>query len=175
MKSNIRKYTFSSSDNLFFDANVLIYLDGPIANVNQKLQEVYANAFAKMITEKSNLFIDTTVISEFANRYLRFAYEPFRGSSSFKDFRDSSDGEKTISNICAILKRRLRYFSISSVCVNNTWLVGIIEEFDKLSGDFNDCIIADICRKNNLSLITHDGDMGSFDISTISANRKLYS
>lgn len=175
MKRNIQKYTFSSSDNLFFDANVLIYLDGPIANINQKFQKVYADAFAKMITAKSNLFIDTTVISEFANRYLRFAYEPFRESLSFKNFRDSSDGKKTISNICAILRRRLRYFSVSSVYVNNASLIGIIEEFDKLSGDLNDCIIANICRQNKLSLITHDGDMGSFDISIISANQKIYS
>jgi hypothetical protein len=68
MKNDINKYTFSASDNLFFDANILIYLDGPIADVDKNLQAIYANAFAKMIKANSKLFIDTVVLSEFANR-----------------------------------------------------------------------------------------------------------
>lgn len=177
MKNDITKYTFSASDNLFFDANILVYLDGPIASVDQNLQDIYNVAYTKMRKAKSRLFVDIVVLSEFANRYLRLAFNPYfksRAYGTFKEFRNSKHGKATISNICTLMKKRLRTFSLSCSHGDNAWALERLDEFNKLSGDFNDCIIADTCRINGFSLITHDKDMGNFGISIISANPNLY-
>ncbi len=176
--SDIQQYQFSSSDCLFFDANILIYLDGPIGNTNIKFQQIYADAFAKMLKAKSKLFIDPIVLSEFVNRYLRLEFVRFvrhqQKQYTFKEFRGSDVGKKVISNICTIINKRMAYFSLINSQADNLWLKKIINEFDMLSGDFNDCIIVDICRQNNLSLVTHDGDMVSYKIPVLSGNKNLY-
>ena len=42
---------------------------------------------------------------------------------------------------------------------------------DKL--DFNDKIIVDVCKTNNLILLTHDADFSNADVDTLSANPNL--
>ncbi|MCG9128943.1 hypothetical protein JT359_15240 [Candidatus Poribacteria bacterium] len=41
--------------------------------------------------------------------------------------------------------------------------------------DFNDQIIAEICKENGLILVTHDGDFKSQDITILTDNNYLLS
>jgi predicted nucleic acid-binding protein len=180
MSHDIQGYSFTSSDKLFFDANILIYLDGPIANAKQPYQNIYANAFQRMINAQSRLFVDSTVVSEFVNRYLRLEHKRLLKTQhpqipkEFKPFRNTPTGNALISTISAVLKRRLRRFEVLAMQADKGTMSRIIDEFDNSKGDINDCIIAAICRQNNFSLVTHDGDMGSFGLNLISANAKVY-
>lgn len=40
--------------------------------------------------------------------------------------------------------------------------------------DFNDQILAEICRINNIKLVTHYADFGGYNLTILTANPKLF-
>jgi predicted nuclease of predicted toxin-antitoxin system len=46
-------------------------------------------------------------------------------------------------------------------------------DYESGNADFNDQIIAELCRKKQLTLITDDGDFHGQDIAILTANKRL--
>lgn len=59
--------------NIFFDANVLIYLFWPTAL--SYWENAYASIFGALLKQKANLNVDFMVISEAVNRAIHIEYE----------------------------------------------------------------------------------------------------
>jgi hypothetical protein len=58
IRQNIRNYTFSNNDMLFFDANIWLYIYGPLVNPqNVGISATYATALQKIRQFQSRLFI----------------------------------------------------------------------------------------------------------------------
>ncbi len=51
--------------------------------------------------------------------------------------------------------------------------MGVIAEYAVGDSDFNDQIIATLCKRKGLKLVTDDGDFGGHGIPVVTANRKL--
>ncbi|MGH8547812.1 MAG: hypothetical protein ACRERU_04290 [Methylococcales bacterium] len=49
----------------------------------------------------------------------------------------------------------------------------MIDEYAAGDSDFNDQVIAELCKKRGLKLVTDDGDFGRYEISIVTANRRL--
>ena len=69
----VDSYEFAESDALFLDTNIWLYVYAPQAP-NDWRTRIYSKSLGKILTAKSKIFIDALVLSEFINRYARFAY-----------------------------------------------------------------------------------------------------
>ncbi len=49
----------------------------------------------------------------------------------------------------------------------------MLSDFETGGADFNDALILETCRRNNLTLVTNDGDFSEGGISVLTAHHKL--
>lgn len=156
---------------IFFDANVIIYLFWAVRS-KHRFSETYAPLFSTLLKQGNQLFLDTHIISEVINVSLRTSIEfqayKSRGGNDFKQFRDTEDGQKAQEDVFTIVKEKiLQIFSLVNGTINNEELSRLLT-VDKL--DFNDKLIVDECRKNNMVLLTNDKDFADSDIEILSAH-----
>lgn len=151
---------------IFVDANVLIYLFWPTAS--HQWEQNYARAFRSLLRQGNMLYVDFSVISEIVNRVLRIEHEKKQPAVKLKKFRNSSDGQNTLSDIYLIVKTNiLSHFNITGRVFNQQELeqMLIIDELD-----FVDKSTVTICRENNFVLLTNDRDFKNTDIDVLSGN-----
>ena len=179
-RKNIRNYSFSSNDRLFFDANIWMYIYGPsMDRRSQSISTHYAIALQKIRNVQSYLFIDALVLSEFINAYARIEYEQsFKNSyQKFKQFRQSQDFKSVAQDIANNAKRIVKLCQPCSLQFHTLNLINILDEYAQGTADYNDQLITEICIANGFSLITHDADFSqlrkSNQLVLLKANRRL--
>lgn len=155
--------------NIFFDANVLIYLFWPTGR--QSFERDYARVFRNLLRQGNTLSVNFLVISEVINRIIRIEHKKINPNLKYKDFRNSQDGKEALNDIYVIVKDNiLNRFEI----VGKAFSKQEIEDFlvvDEL--DFIDKAIVTTCKENALVLLTNDKDFRNTDIDVLSGNPKL--
>ncbi|MDR3328127.1 MAG: PIN domain-containing protein [Prevotellaceae bacterium] len=163
--SNIQYLTDRS---IFVDANVLIYL---FWSTGASWEGNYASAFAQLLKQKNKLFVDFLVISEVVNRAFKTVYETHKSkniSLKYKQFRDSTDGRQTLSDIYSVVKNQvLSQFHITGKSFPKTEIQHFLS-VDNL--DFLDKGILKICQDNNFVLLTNDKDFKDADVDVLTCN-----
>ena len=161
---------------LFFDTNVLMYIFFPELSVFP-WSKSYSSFLKQSLSMQFKLALDITVLSEIINSVLRIDYNNMKDSGSapdtftFKDYRNSSQGKQNLSYIhTVILKQILPCFEVLDIQFSESDLHKLLVT-DSI--DFNDKIIASLCRKHDCILVTNDRDFASVDIDIISSNPKL--
>lgn len=157
----------------FFDANILLYLYYDYQN-NQSEVIVYSKMFGSLLTSKSQLLIDTHVLSEFVNRTLRIEFDNFKTANqsnmNFKQYRNSVDGQSSTNRIFDLVKVILNQFVVEENNLSNSEIQSLLV-VDSL--DFNDKIIEKHCLDKKYILVTHDKDFKNSPVDILTANRKL--
>jgi predicted nucleic acid-binding protein len=99
----------------------------------------------------------------------------FRGykTKSFKDFRHTKEFREVARDISQTVMRILDDCEVCPSLSEHLSIPGILDNFEEGQVDFNDLIIADICRERDLLLITDDADFGSLDLHVVTANETL--
>ena len=120
------------------------------------------------------MHVDFIVLSEFVNRAIRIEYENYKNTNGFckyKQFRNSQDGQQTISDVYNTIKSAIiGSFQVSGKCFDE----GDINQFLSLDRlDFSDKAIELICQENNFILLTNDGDFRNSSLDILSENRSL--
>jgi predicted nucleic acid-binding protein len=171
-KFNLRQIASLAGRAIFFDANVLIYLFWPTGS--PIWEERYASVYGALISQKNTLLVDYLVVSEVINVALRVEYKKYLLTTpliSFKDYRNSPDGQSAVNDIYLIVKHSiLEMFDT----VEKTFSKGEMENFllyDNL--DFNDKAIVSTCKLNNFVLITNDKDFITSEIDILTGNPLL--
>lgn len=170
---DVRQYSFTSHDELLLDANIWLYLYGP-QRPGDKRTAAYSQAFAKILSARSRICIDVLIVSEFINTYARLQWDVMgRPSGNFKEFRKSRDFKPIAADIAAAARRVLKHCT----CVESEFATldanQIISEYETGDSDFNDQVIAALCRKKGLKLVTHDSDFYDQGISVLTMNPKM--
>jgi predicted nucleic acid-binding protein len=172
---DVRSHTFSRADSVFLDTNVWLYLYGPQVPNDWK-SRVYSRALADMLAAGSTISVDVLVLSEFVNRFARIEFEtgkPVHGLDDFKAYRDSEHFSPVVATIAAALRGIL----FSARCVDTEFhlldTALFIQDFERVPGDFNDQVLAELCRRRSWMLVTHDGDFAKLDVTLLTANRRL--
>lgn len=173
---NAQNHNFFAQDEVLLDANIWLYLEGP-PGASEKLVATYSNLLERIIVQESPLVTAPLVLSEFANRYVRFHYNEWahRREKSFKDYRKSAAFEPVLpevsracSNILGFCERTVR----SAISLDE--LAAEITTFSKGSHDLNDLLLARLCQKEGLILVTHDADFAELDdLTIVTANKRL--
>ena len=169
IKYKLQDISKLSSRNIFVDSNVLIHLFWPTAG-SMKWEIEYANAFSSLLKQSNKLHVDFLVIAEVINQMLRTDFKTKKGSSalSFKQFRDSADGQQVLSDIYLIVENQiLAQFDVTGNSFSKTDILSFLT-IDTL--DFLDKGILRTCQDNNFVLLTNDKDFKNADIDILTAN-----
>ena len=172
----IESYTFSSTDFLLFDTNVWLYIYGPQGKQFPRYRNVYTYAFRRIRSAKSRILLDILVLSEFINAYARFFYNNLPSRSKqveFKTFRNSADFKPVAQEITKKARKILEKCERTESGFESVNLGGILNAYAAGEADFNDQMLAELCRAKSLKLVTHDSDFSSSNLTILTANAKL--
>lgn len=180
MKNNsfeISSYGFSPADNLLLDANIWLYVYGPQGNPKDWRTRAYSRALANALRANSNLFIEVLILSEFINRYARFEHNirarQGAAPSDFKRFRNSADFQPIATAIANDVRRVLAYSNRTDNGFDTLDIIVLLSEYELGKSDFNDQMLAALCKSRGFSLVTHDADFKDKGLTVITANHNL--
>lgn len=174
----IQDYKFTANDAVLFDTNIWLYIYGPTGDRFPKLRSIYTLALRRIRSAKSQIFLDVLILSEFINAFSRFVYNELPQEikpEDFKIFRDSDDFPVFAEKITIKVEKIIEKSELTESGFLSANLRKILKEYKTGTTDFNDQIIAELCKNKNLKLITHDRDFKDKDITIITANSLLYS
>lgn len=174
----IESYTFSSTDAVLFDANIWLYIYGPQGDISPRFKATYSLALRRIRSAKIPIFIDVLVLSEFINASARFFYNRLPAPTKpaeFKAFRNSADFKPIAERIAKLSRRILQKSQRIESNFESVDLVTILRDYQAGEVDFNDRILAEMCRARNLKLVTHDADFQEEDVAILTANPRLLS
>jgi len=171
---DITRYIFQATDILFLDANVWYLVFGPSDPSDWRVS-IYSGALAKMQTAQSRIYIDALVLSEFINRYARLKYNlsPLKSTVDFKQFRQSAEFKSVAQDIAADVRRILRYCTRIESGFSTLDINALVDEYEEGNSDFNDQVVAELCKSKSLKLVTHDRDFKDRGLMVVTANRAL--
>jgi len=175
---NIQSYVFEPTDELLLDANIWLSVYAP-RRPNDWRVAVYSRALSDILLAQSQIYIDVLIVSEFINAYARIKfYIQFPDPSSrprFKQFRQSVDFEPIAQTIAADTKRVLQYCKRVESEFDTLDVTTLMNEYGKGNSDFNDQVLAELCKSKRLTLVTDDGDFTDTGLTIVTANRRLLS
>ena len=173
--TSVAKHAFQQTDRLFLDANIWLYFYCP-QNPNDSHVKIYSSAFRRILAARCKIFVDVLVVSEFVNRYARIKWKTEApGLRNFKTFRDSYHFPPIAKEISDNVRRIVKHCSRVDSEFANLAIQNLLDEFAMGAADFNDQVIAILCRNKKATLVTHDGDFTDGEIPILTANPKLLS
>lgn len=173
MASNIRQYNFTRNDKLLLDTNIWMFVYGP-QKTGDKRVGLYSDVFKKILAADSRIYIDVLIVSEFINTYARLQWDILgRPHEYFKHFRKSQDFKPIAQEITAGVRCVLKHCSRIDSGFETVDAKQLIAEYETGDADFNDQILAALCRKKGLKLVTDDADFHGQGIPVLTANTKL--
>lgn len=172
---DLAHYSFAKGERILLDANIWIYLFPAPSGTKYKYAYQYSSAFDKLIMAGAQPIIDPIVLSEYLNRYCRIEYDASYNLKyeKYKEFRQSSDFAAVAETAECFAMKILKCCRVHSLPTNNLDLRRALAEFKSGKIDFNDCLLVDICKKENLKLMTNDKDFQRMDIEILTSNPNL--
>jgi predicted nucleic acid-binding protein len=166
---------------IFLDANIWIYLFCPLSNSREAIIKKYSRAFNYLIRSNNKMYLDIAVLSEFINRFQRFAYANYKENNKkdedfqFKrDYKKTGDFKEILRLISSTVEKKiLKWSSVVNFQYEKKDIEELIENLEETSIDFNDLHIEKLCKAKGLFLLTDDGDFAGSSIDIISGNPKL--
>jgi len=117
------------------------------------------------------------IVSEFVNAYARIKfYIQFPDPSSrphFKRFRQSADFKPIAQAVAADIRRILQHCNRIESGFDTLDIAALVDEYGKGNSDFNDQVLAELCRSKGLMLVTHDSDFTDTGLTIVTANQHL--
>ena len=177
---DIKNYKISSTDTFFFDNNIWMYLFAPIANSKKSEQKDYSDFFNSVCTARATIWINSMVLSEFCNSWLRIEYNNWKKEIANvqrfdykKDFIPSNIYQETIAEIKQTLPNILKKTERCTDNFNSINIDNVLKELNNC--DFNDSYYIELAKSNNWKIVTHDADFfknNSSNVEIITANIK---
>ncbi len=134
----------------------------------------YSRALDNILAANSRIYIDVLIVSEFINTYARLKWNVMgKPHGDFKRFRKSQDFKPIAQNIASDIKLVLNHCSRVENGFKALDIDGLLAEYARGDADFNDQVIVALCRREDLKLVTDDGDFRGQGISVVTANQGL--
>lgn len=129
---------------IFFDANVLLYLYFASSGMEDWPQK-YSAIFSALVAGGNSFVIDYNVLSEVVNRELKLNYKHYisaKGVCSYKRWRDSADGRHAESRTYSLIKSLMVRFKIDGKIYE---LADVHPMLTPSNLDFTDKAIVNLC------------------------------
>lgn len=170
--SRIIGYPFSASDKLLLDTNVWLFVYAP-HGPNDSRVTVYSQALADILAAESRIYIDLLIVSEFINRYVQLKHKLTAPKIKLKEFRKSEKFIPVSQEVTADMRRILGHCTRVGDSFDTLDIDGLMNKYATGGSDFNDQVIADLCRAHGLKLVTDDGGFVGQGIPLVTANGHL--
>lgn len=172
---NVANYSFTSGEEVLFDANIWIYLFPPPGNPAHFYATQYSKAVSCLVKANAQPVLAPIVLSEYLNRYCRIEWEGNYLASfpKFKNFRQSPYFLQAAGPAKAFALKILEMSTVFNVEADNSSLKHALNDFSTGDTDFNDALLVDLCRKQGFKLLTNDGDFQKGGIEVLTSNQGL--
>lgn len=172
---DLNGYTFTAGEGVLIDANIWLYLFPAPGNPPYQFARQYSSGFSRLVQASAKPVLEPMVLSEYLNRYCRIEWEGNYKAQyqKFKQFRQSADFQVVIAAAHAFALKILSFCNIHSIRADELDLNQALNDFKSGRVDFNDAILIDICRKQNLKLMTNDADFQHGGIEVLTTNPRL--
>ena len=167
-----------ANDRILLDTNVCLFIFGPgkfrYDNTNSSN---YVSAQDKW--GAGNVYICRTLLSEFINKLINDQWKIWKHDENPrpndpKTFRNSPVFKESISKeIAQYVEELLNGVECCDSEFDKPKARDFLGEFINCELDFNDIIIEEICKNNELTLLTDDGDFKNCGIPIITANNTI--
>jgi len=171
-KLNINTYHPTSQESFFFDTNIWIFLFCSIGNHKVSKQRIYSSFFNQIKQRNGGIFINSLILSEFCNVWLRIEFDTWKKiSSNFgktnykKDFVGTQSYHNTVEDIKYAIRQILAVTLKCSDEFNSINVDNVIGQFGK--SDFNDAYYSILAEKKNWKIVTDDGDFQKLSLSSL--------
>jgi hypothetical protein len=173
---DIRKHTFRKEDRVFLDANIWLFIYGPIPS-RDWIIETYSNALKQILSSKALILLNVFVLNEFVNRFVKFEYEQLAPEKkwTFKDYRESDDFKDVAQEISIVVKKILKISTKFNYDFEASDVNMLLSRYEAGQLDFTDHLIMDCCELQDAILITHDKDFRNCKTPVLTANKNLFS
>ena len=170
--NDIAEYKFEKDESLFFDANVWLLLFPPVYQASTPRIKVYSEAFKKIQAAGNGIYCDVLVLSEFVNRSARVAMKS-AGKADFKQFRNSPEYRPVAQQIALIMSQIARLSIPVESGYSGLEQQVFCDRFGRTCADFNDEIIAELCKQREFTLVTDDYDFQGSSVKILTGNHRL--
>lgn len=169
MHYKLQDFSRISERDVFFDANILIYLFWPTGQF--RYEENYARTFRNLLRQGNKLYVDFLVISEVINRIIRVEYNKSGLDMNFKEYRNSEEGQDVLNDIYTIIKEQIiNRFNFAGKAFSKDDINSFLS-IDEL--DFVDKAIVSICTENDFILLTNDRDFKNSSLDILTGNPRI--
>lgn len=167
----IANHKVSPLNSYFFDTNVWLFINGPVAGTNQKKQDAYSALLREIIDLKATIFISSLVLAEYINAVLRIGFLNWKQqtknpSADYKrDYRPTDDYYNTLKDAISQIEDILKIAQKKPDDFNS---INISDVLDRMSNkaDFNDVYIAKVCEcRSSVKLVSDDADLQSLNMN----------
>ncbi|WP_158584933.1 PIN domain-containing protein [Brevundimonas sp. LPMIX5] len=163
-----------SNTAFLFDANVWLSISGPYEDRISQRASAYSNFYKRVLASGGRVVLPKVVISEFVNKavHMQAMVAKFEKARGVK-IHDAAAYDEWIKEACDltfhIVNDNIRvpdgFDSLDiSACINRAEAGGI---------EFNDVLIAELCRRDGYVLVTDDADYSGYDIDIVTFNQRL--
>jgi len=169
-------YRFREMDRLLFDANVWLFLYSPQYGPNDNRVRTYSAALKSALGVQSQIFIDALVLSEFINTWARFTYNKLPASlkpKDFKTYRNSSAFRPVAKGVSDACRRILGHATRIDSEFSSLNIDAVLSGYEAGRADFNDHVLAELCNKKELTLVTDDADLKGLTLNILTENKRL--
>jgi predicted nucleic acid-binding protein len=164
------KYLFQQGEHILIDANVWIYLLPPPAQPAPGFAWRYSAALKRLLTAKATPVVESLILSEYLNRYLRVEFDAAwrHAYGNFKKFRKSGDFAPLAKAAVANAREILKLAAPQDTLLSQADIPAILNETEAGTLDFNDGVLVETCRARGWKMLTNDGDMtrGGIEVLT---------
>lgn len=170
-------YTFSAGEKIFLDTNIWLYLFPAPVGTSSNFASQYSVVFSRLISANAQPILSPMVLSEYLNSYIRIEWQGgyINQYPKFKDFRKSPDFTRIAASAKMFAQNILQLCQVHELAANILNLQQSLDDFATGKVDFNDAVFIDICKQENLKLMTHDSDFQDGGIKILTINPTLLS
>lgn len=167
-KIEAHKYDVPPGESLFFDTNIWLIINGPMADSKKTSQNVYGRILRGAISRDASIFICSSVISEYINVVLKIGYKNWLEANSYKssekdfkkDYRPTQDYADQLEDAKQQIQEILSYKCVerlpddfNTVPIQST-IIGRMSN----NCDYNDSYFLYLCDKCGAKMVSDDAD-----------------
>jgi predicted nucleic acid-binding protein len=169
---DISTYVFQPADELLLDTNVWFSIYG-IREPGDRRATIYSRALGRILAAGCRIYIDALIVSEFINRYARVKYGLIDPGVPFKVFRGGPMFKLIAQGIAVDAKKVMKHCTQLESDFETLDVEALLDEYADGDEDFNDLVLAELCKSRGLKLVTDDGDFRDKGLSIVTGNARL--
>ena len=140
-----------------------MFIFAQIANSNHPKQQIYSKFLRDVQSARASIYISSLILSEYINRSMRLGFKQWKESTQNlaadykKDYRNTDDYKETLEVVKSEVKEIIKLCDKMPDNFNAINEDIVFNNMDQC--DFNDAYYAEMCKIDNLKLVTDDADL----------------